>query len=116
MEATVQAITFTLKYLLCYLRLKLFICHQDGDTTVVKSSTTSSTTHLDVFTASNPPKLVTVEFFKTRKHDRFSWHVNSHRKSFSSEKHFEESLLEKQLNNFFYDWKEATVMNANTSL
>jgi hypothetical protein len=85
MEAAVQTIRLTLKDLFCNFRLKFLIRHQDCDSAIVKPTSASTTTHLDVLATSNKPVFVTIKLLKTCKYHGLRRHVDSHTERFSGE-------------------------------
>ena len=112
-EGRVKRIRLAFENLLGHIRFQLLICHQNGDSFIVETSTARSSGHLNVLTPSDPSKFVAIKLLNRSEHDCLRRHVDSHGESLSCEQHFKQSVLEEQLYNFLNNWQQTAVMNAN---
>lgn len=113
MEGRIQPVGFSFDHVLRSRRFQLLVRHHDHDSSVVQSSTSSTTRHLDVFSRRQIPKVSTVEFPHRREDDSFGGHVETDGKCFGGEKDFDETFLEENFDDFFQDREESSVMNSD---
>jgi len=113
METRIKWIRLPLQYLFCILRLQLLVGHQDGYPSVIKSTPSSSSRHLDVFSSAYEPELISIKFLHACEYNSLGRHVDTHCERFCRKQYFEQSFLEKQLNDFFDDRNQPTMMEAN---
>ena len=111
-EGTVEGVRLAFEHGLRDFGLHLLIDHQDGDPLVVDASSSGSPTHLDVLASLDPSEVLPVELPDGGEDDCLGGHVQPHGEGLGREEHLEPPLLEQQLDDFFDDRQQASVVHA----
>mmetsp|Transcript_9303 Transcript_9303/g.15939 ORF Transcript_9303/g.15939 Transcript_9303/m.15939 type:complete len:218 (+) Transcript_9303:828-1481(+) len=114
-ETRVECIGRSLDHSLGHVGLHLLVDHEDDDSAVIDTTTTSTSGHLDVLASGDPAKVLAVELADVREDDGPGGHVEAHREGLCRKERLDETLLEKDLDDLLEDRQQTRVMDADSS-
>lgn len=115
-ERRVEPVRLSLDHVLGRLGLELLVDHHHDNTSVVQSSSSGPSRHLDVLSRAEVPELLPVKLADVVEDDRFGGHVESDREGFGGEEDLDETLLEEDLDDLLEDGEQTSVMDSDASL
>eukprot|EP00128_Syssomonas_multiformis_P004737 Colp12_sorted_trinity150504_noHs@31866 len=113
---TEQGVGRSVNHVLGNLRLHFLVQHLDDNSLVVLASASGAATHLNVLARGDPAEVLAVELARLREDNGLGRHVDADGESLGGKQALDEALLEEQLNDFFEDGQQPSVVNAHAVL
>jgi len=96
-------------------RVQLLVEHHDHDTAIVKTTASSAPTHLDKLARRQVAELVAVPLLHGGEHDGARGHVEANTKCLCRKEHFEQALLEQDLNDLLENRQQSAMVDADAA-
>ena len=115
-KSGVQGVRLPFEDLLRHIWLQLLVRYHDGHALIVEASSSRTTAHLNELASTDPSVFLAIKLLNAREDNSLGRHVDTHTEGLCCEEDLEQPLLEKQLDDLFNYWKEATMMDSDASL